>query len=69
MSSKTVADEVPFYDLCTLLERISQASGKDKKKKIYSDFLNSWRTAHFKLYGKSSTVRLFCITLREHLVF
>ncbi|RDD46321.1 DNA ligase 4 [Trichoplax sp. H2] len=64
MATKTVADEVPFFDLCTLLERISQASGKEKKKKIYSDFLSSWRTAHFKLYGKSSTEDSFFSAMR-----
>ena len=55
-SSAAVASQVPFYDLCLLLEKISNTSGTDKKKKILSTFVSSWREAHGKLHGTSRTV-------------
>lgn len=54
-----VASQVPFYDFCSLLEKISGTSGTEKKKKILTTFLNSWREAHGKLHGSSKTVEYF----------
>lgn len=58
-SRDEVASQVPFNDLCYLLEKISNTSGTEKKKKILSTFLTSWREAHRKLHKDSpKTVRL-----------
>ena len=74
-SRDEVASQVPFYDLCCLLEKISDTSGTEKKKKILSTFLSSWREAHRKLHKDSpKTVRLdqsqvynsFIIPRRNH---
>ncbi|KAK2560071.1 DNA ligase 4 [Acropora cervicornis] len=52
-SRDEVASQVPFNDLCYLLEKISNTSGTEKKKKILSTFLTSWREAHRKLHKDS----------------
>ena len=54
--SSEVASQVPFYDLCSLLEKIANTSGTEKKKKILTTFVISWREAHGKLHGASKTV-------------
>ena len=54
--SVEAASQVPFYDLCSLLEKISNTSGTDKKKKILSIFVSFWREAHRNLHGTSRTV-------------
>ncbi|XP_068735127.1 DNA ligase 4-like [Montipora capricornis] len=53
-SNAGVAAQVPFYDLCCLLEKISETSGTEKKKKILSTFVSSWREAHGKLHKDTS---------------
>ena len=55
--SAEVASQVPFYDLCSLLEKIAVTSGTEKKKKILATFVGSWRDAHVKLHGASKTVK------------
>lgn len=45
-----VAAEVPFHDLCSLMERVSKVSGLEKKKKIFSSFLEKWREEHLRLH-------------------
>ncbi len=45
-----VAAEVPFLDLCWLMERVNKASGTERKKAILSTFLGQWREAHGKLH-------------------
>ena len=45
-----VAEQVPFFDLCSLLEKISATSGTDKKKKILKTFVEQWRGAHNRLH-------------------
>lgn len=53
----TVASEVPFSELCGLLEKISKTQGNDKKKKILKDFIDKWREYHDKLHkGKKDLV-------------
>ncbi|XP_073251496.1 DNA ligase 4-like [Porites lutea] len=59
-----VASQVPFYDFCSLLEKISGTSGTEKKKKILTTFLNSWREAHGKLHGSSKTTDSFYSAMR-----
>ena len=54
--SAEVASQVPFYDLCSLLEKIAVTTGIEKKKKILTTFVSSWREAHGKLHGASKTV-------------
>ena len=54
--SAEVASQVPFYDLCSLLEKIAVTTGTEKKKKILVTFVSSWREAHEKLHGASKTV-------------
>ncbi len=46
-----VAAQVPFFDLCMVMQKISDAQGKDKKKEIFKKFLNHWRQAHTKIHG------------------
>ena len=45
-----VAEQVPFFDLCSLLEKISATNGTDKKKKILKSFVEQWRGAHNRLH-------------------
>ena len=54
-----VAEQVPFFDLCSLLEKISATSGTDKKKKILKTFVEQWRGAHNRLHptDADTTVR------------
>lgn len=53
----TVASEVPFSELCGLLEKISKTQGNDKKKRILKDFIDKWREYHDKLHkGKKDLV-------------
>ena len=57
--SSEVASQVPFYDLCSLLEKIADTPGTEKKKKILTTFVSSWREAHGKLHGTSKTVSVY----------
>ena len=62
-----VAAQVPFYDLCCLLEKIADTSGTEKKKKILSTFISSWREAHRKLHRDASkTVSGVIISTQPH---
>eukprot|EP00731_Ephydatia_muelleri_P008274 Em0004g612a len=45
-----VASQIPFHDLCTLMEKIHKTQGTDKKKKILSSFIERWRETHARLY-------------------
>ena len=53
-----MAAEVPFFDLCGLLEKIATTSGTEKKKNILRKFTDAWREAHTKIHGDSKTVSL-----------
>ena len=59
--SAQVASQVPFYDLCSLLEKIALTTGTEKKKKILATFVSSWRETHGKLHGASKTVTLLLL--------
>lgn len=62
----SVAAEVPFQDLCSLLERIDKTSGTDRKKKILATFIERWREAHTGLHrtGAATTTDTFYPAMR-----
>ena len=45
-----VAEEVPFHDVCGLMERVQKVSGLEKKKRILASFLEKWREEHQRLH-------------------
>ena len=45
-----VAAEVPFQDMCSLMERVQKMSGLEKKKRILASFLEKWREEHLRLH-------------------
>ena len=45
-----VASQIPFHDLCALMEKIHKTQGTDKKKKILSSFIERWRETHARLH-------------------
>ena len=49
-SGLQVAAEVPFQDICKLMERLSNTSGMDRKKHILATFIERWREAHARLH-------------------
>lgn len=55
-----VPAQVPFYDLCCLMEKIANTSGTEKKKKVLSKFVGSWREAHAKLHKDASKTVKCC---------
>ena len=54
-----VASQIPFHDLCALMEKIHKTQGTDKKKKILSSFIERWRETHARLHhtDAATTVR------------
>ena len=50
----TVASQVPFAELCGLLERLQKTTGNEKKKKVLKDFIEKWRQYHETLHKPSS---------------
>ena len=61
---KEVASQVPFHDICSLLEKIHGTKGTDKKKSILRSFIQSWRETHNKIHGDAKTVSCkTCINL------
>ena len=65
-SSIEVAEQVPFFDLCTLLQKISDTSGNDKKKKTLKAFVDRWRAAHDRLHpiDGNTTVCIFMYVIQ-----
>ena len=45
-----VASQIPFHDLCALMEKIHKTQGTDKKKTILSSFIERWRETHARLH-------------------
>ena len=43
--------EVPFQDICSLMERVSKTSGTERKKNILATFIKQWREAHTRLHS------------------
>ncbi|ELU10753.1 hypothetical protein CAPTEDRAFT_17890 [Capitella teleta] len=46
-----VAEKVPFFSLCVLLDKISSKQGNENKKRLFKDFLDEWRSYHTKLHA------------------
>ncbi|KAK3510421.1 hypothetical protein QTP70_005919 [Hemibagrus guttatus] len=46
----SVAEQVPFLDLCTVLENIQKAKHRPDKAKCLKDFIDSWRRFHAALH-------------------
>ncbi|XP_026867629.2 DNA ligase 4 [Electrophorus electricus] len=49
-SQMSVAAQVPFIDLCTVLEKIQKAKLRPDKAKFLKDFMDSWRKFHAALH-------------------
>ncbi|TSK17853.1 DNA ligase 4 [Bagarius yarrelli] len=49
-SETTVAAQVPFLDLCKVLENIQKAKQRPDKSKYLKDFIDSWRKYHAALH-------------------
>ena len=45
-----VASQIPFHDLCSLMEKVHKTQGTDRKKKILSSFIDRWRETHARLH-------------------
>lgn len=50
----SVAAQVPFLHLCTVLEKIQKAKLRPEKSKILGEFITSWRNFHSALHGPQS---------------
>uniref|UniRef100_A0A9J8DCA0 DNA ligase 4 n=2 Tax=Cyprinus carpio TaxID=7962 RepID=A0A9J8DCA0_CYPCA len=50
----SVAAQVPFIDLCTVLENIQNTKLRTDKGKILKDFIDSWRDFHAALHKDNS---------------
>ncbi|KAK2908901.1 hypothetical protein Q8A67_004738 [Cirrhinus molitorella] len=50
----SVAAQVPFIDLCTVLENIQKTKLRPDKSKILKDFIDSWRNFHAALHKDNS---------------
>ena len=66
----TVASKVPFYQLCVLLDKISNKAGTDAKKELLGEFVEEWRIFHKKLHEDKTEPVVFYEFLVElcHLV-
>ncbi|XP_060087717.1 DNA ligase 4 [Heteronotia binoei] len=49
-SQVTVASQVPFADLCSILEQVQKCKFRPEKTKHFKDFLDSWRKFHDALH-------------------
>ncbi|XP_059410112.1 DNA ligase 4 [Carassius carassius] len=60
-----VAAQVPFIDLCTVLENIQKTKLRPDKSKILKDFIDSWRNFHAALHkDNSNTTDSFYAAIR-----
>ena len=55
-----------LQDVCGLMERVSRASGTEKKKRILASFLEQWREAHASLHPADSDTTVKHTTLLLH---
>ncbi len=61
----SVAAQVPFIDLCTVLENIQKTKLRPDKGKILKDFIDSWRNFHAALHkDNSNTTDSFYAAMR-----
>ena len=47
---RQVACQVPFFDLCMVIQKIDDSQGKEKKKEIFKKFLHRWREVHIRIH-------------------
>ena len=59
-AASEVAAEVPFHDICSLMERVHNVSGLEKKKKIFRSFLEKWREEHQRLHPTDADTTVSC---------
>ena len=52
----SVAEIVPFSELCGLLDKIDGRKGTEEKRKILRQFIDRWREFHEKIHGNDKTV-------------
>lgn len=52
----TVADKVPFGDLCKLCEKVSSEPDRAKKRRLLSDYIAYWRQFHARLHAGDGDV-------------
>lgn len=60
----SVAAQVPFLHLCTILEKIQKAKVRPDKSKILGDFIGSWRNFHSALHKDCTTTDSFYPAMR-----
>lgn len=61
----SVAAQVPFIHLCTVLEKIQKTKLRPDKSKILKEFIDSWRNFHAALHkDKSNTTDSFYAAMR-----
>ena len=65
-SSNEVPEQVPFFDLCALLEKVGSTSGTDKKKRIFKTFVDQWRDAHTRLHPTDAATTVSSSSLLLH---
>ena len=67
-SDTKVAAQVPFAELCGLLEKLSKTQGNEKKKKILENFIDHWRKLHNEVHkdDASKTVSMISDTMNPH---
>ena len=56
---KMVASEVPFFDICQLIEKIHKTKGTENKKNNLRRFVHRWRVCDQNIHGDVKTVRAF----------
>ena len=54
MSAETVASKVPFFQLCSLLDKLNNMSGTDAKKTLLGKFIDEWREFHLRIHHNYS---------------
>lgn len=63
-AEQSVAAQVPFFHLCSTLEKIQKAKLRPDKSKILGDFIGSWRGFHSALHKDSKTTDSFYPAMR-----
>lgn len=56
-----------IQDLCSLMDKVNNTSGNDRKKRILKSFVDKWREAHNTLHTSDAdtTVCTYCHSLQE----
>ncbi|XP_065834565.1 DNA ligase 4-like [Oscarella lobularis] len=53
--SSSVAEKVPFQDLCLLFAKVASTSGKDAKAQLLKSFVEHWRQLHAEMHADDET--------------